>query len=157
VWRARSLKSNWTGFERWWYSPEVQQYVRLEYKYGAGETASRVLMRYHLAELREMSPAGVAPTAAKSATSTEHNQDVVPEARAASPMRLIATRIATPVMPPLGPLTEMAIAEPGPENPPVQVATASADQLVAIPIPKPKMLVSTQTPRAKRRRTNKGH
>ncbi len=28
VWRARSLKSNWTGFERWWYSPEAQHYVQ---------------------------------------------------------------------------------------------------------------------------------
>jgi hypothetical protein len=154
VWRARSLKSNWTGFERWWYSPETQQYVRLEYKYGAGATASRVLMRYHLGESGEMSPAGVAPTAAKSGSSTEHNQDVVPEAPAASAMRLIATRTATAVMPPPAPLTEMAITEAGPENPPV--ATASTDQPVAIPVPKPKMIASTQTPKAKRRRTNKG-
>ena len=70
VWRARSLKSNWTGFERWWYSPDVQQYVRLEYKYGAGDTASRVLMRYHLAEPGENLPENVGPTAAKSASST---------------------------------------------------------------------------------------
>ena len=157
VWRARSLKSNWTGFERWWYSPEVQQYVRLEYKYGAGATASRVLMRYHLEELREMSPAGVAPTAAKSENSTEHNQDVVPEAPAASAMRLIATRTAPPAMPLPAPLTEMAITEAAPENSPVQVATALADQPVAIPVPKPKIIASTQTPKARRRRTNKGH
>lgn len=49
VWRERSLRSNWTGFERWWYSPETQQYVRMEYKYGDQEPASRVLMRYRLA------------------------------------------------------------------------------------------------------------
>lgn len=157
VWRARSLKSNWTGFERWWYSPEVQQYVRLEYKYGTGATASRVLMRYHLAELRELSPANVAPTAANSGSSAERNQDVVPEAPAASAVRLIATRAAIPVMLSPGPLTEMAITETGPENPPVQVATALADKPVAIPVPKPKMIASTQTPKAKRRRTNKGH
>lgn len=48
VWRSRSLKSDWTGFERWWYSPEAQTYVRLEYKYGPTPTASRVLMRYSL-------------------------------------------------------------------------------------------------------------
>ena len=155
VWRARSLKSNWTGFERWWYSPEVQQYVRLEYKYGAGATASRVLMRYHPAELREMSPDSVAPTAAKSGSSTEYNQDVVQGTPAASAMRLIATRTATPVMLPPPPLTEMAITEPEPENPPVQITTASADQPVAIPVPKPKIIASTQT-KAKRRRTNKG-
>src|SRR5437868_6370063 len=75
VWRARSLKSNWTGFERWWYSPEVQQYVRLEYKYGAGATASRVLMRYHLPGPGETSPVSVGPTAAKSGSSTERDQD----------------------------------------------------------------------------------
>jgi len=46
VWRSRSLKGNWTGFERWWYSPEAQLYVRMEYKYGTMQTASRVLMRY---------------------------------------------------------------------------------------------------------------
>jgi len=46
VWRARSLKGNWTGFERWWYSPEAQLYVSLEYKYGSMPTASRVLMQY---------------------------------------------------------------------------------------------------------------
>jgi len=46
VWRARSLKGNWTGFERWWYSPEAQLYVRMEYKYGMMQTASRVLMHY---------------------------------------------------------------------------------------------------------------
>jgi hypothetical protein len=54
VWRARSLKGNWTGFERWWYSPEAQLYVRMEYKYGAMATASRVLMRYHLGQPDEV-------------------------------------------------------------------------------------------------------
>jgi cell division septation protein DedD len=46
VWRTRSLKTNWTGFERWWYSPDVQHYVRLEYKYGETPAASRVLLSY---------------------------------------------------------------------------------------------------------------
>ena len=46
VWRSRSLKGDWTGFERWWYSPEAQLYVRMEYKYGNIPTASRVLMQY---------------------------------------------------------------------------------------------------------------
>jgi hypothetical protein len=48
VWRTRSLRSDWTGFERWWYSPQTQNYVRLEYKYGAEKSGSRVLMRYKL-------------------------------------------------------------------------------------------------------------
>ncbi|HEY4265621.1 MAG TPA: hypothetical protein VGM72_09900 [Micropepsaceae bacterium] len=56
VWRARSLKGDWTGFERWWYSPEAQLYVRMEYKYGAMATMSRVLMRYHLARAEEPAP-----------------------------------------------------------------------------------------------------
>lgn len=49
VWRTRSLRSDWTGFERWWYSPEAQNYVRMEFKYGPGPDGSRVLMNYHLA------------------------------------------------------------------------------------------------------------
>lgn len=48
VWRTRSLRSDWTGFERWWYSPQAQNFVRMEYKYGAEPLGSRVLMRYHL-------------------------------------------------------------------------------------------------------------
>ena len=45
VMRTRSLNNDWTGFERWWYSPEVRNYVRLEFKYGA-TTGSRVLLGY---------------------------------------------------------------------------------------------------------------
>jgi hypothetical protein len=155
VWRARSLKSNWTGFERWWYSPETQQYVRLEYKYGAGATASRVLMRYHLAEPGEVSPASVGPTAAKSGSSAERDQDVAPGIHAPSAMKLVDTRMQTPAVPSPLALTEMGIAEPMSEDPLVQIATVSTDQPVAIPVPKPKIIASTQTPKgkAKRRKT----
>jgi hypothetical protein len=48
VMRTRSLTDDWTGFERWWYSPQVKSYVRLEYQYGR-ETGSRVLTQYALA------------------------------------------------------------------------------------------------------------
>jgi hypothetical protein len=48
VMRTRSLTDDWTGFERWWYSPEVKNYVRMEYQYGK-ETGSRVLTQYALA------------------------------------------------------------------------------------------------------------
>jgi hypothetical protein len=48
VMRTRSLKSNWMGFERWWYSPDVQHFVRMEYKYGSSPEGSRVLMSYNL-------------------------------------------------------------------------------------------------------------
>jgi len=49
VWRTRSLRSDWTGFERWWYSPEAQNYVRMEFKSGSEADGSRVLMNYRLA------------------------------------------------------------------------------------------------------------
>jgi len=49
VWRTRSLRSDWIGFERWWYSPDAQNYVRMEYKYGSESDGSRVLMNYRLA------------------------------------------------------------------------------------------------------------
>lgn len=49
VMRTRSLKTDWTAFERWWYSDKVQNYVRLEYRYGPHPAGSRVLMSYQLA------------------------------------------------------------------------------------------------------------
>lgn len=50
VMRTRSLADDWTGFERWWYSPEVRNYVRMEYRYGPDVSGSRVLMSYRLAD-----------------------------------------------------------------------------------------------------------
>jgi len=49
VMRTRSQKTDWTGFERWWYSDEVQNYVRMEYRYGNTPEGSRVLMDFELA------------------------------------------------------------------------------------------------------------
>ena len=46
VWDTRSQRSNWSGYEKWWYSPEVSNYVRLEYRYGKAPNLSRVLMTY---------------------------------------------------------------------------------------------------------------
>ena len=46
VWDTRSQKSNWSGYEKWWYSPKVSNYVRLEYRYGKAPNLSRVLMSY---------------------------------------------------------------------------------------------------------------
>jgi len=63
VWRTRSLRSDWTGFERWWYSPLAQNYVRMEYKYGSEPLSSRVLMRYSLAGAPSAAPAALAPAA----------------------------------------------------------------------------------------------
>jgi hypothetical protein len=50
VMRTRSLQSNWVGSERWWYSPDVKHYVRLEYRYGTEPAGARVLRSYHLAK-----------------------------------------------------------------------------------------------------------
>ncbi|MEI8394245.1 MAG: hypothetical protein WCF85_05875 [Rhodospirillaceae bacterium] len=46
VMRTRSLTSNWTGYERWWYAPAVKNYVRMEYKYGQSPEGARVLLSY---------------------------------------------------------------------------------------------------------------
>lgn len=63
VWRTRSMRSDWTGFERWWYSPEARNYVRIEFKYGPGPESSRVLMRYDLAPATPVPVAYAAPEA----------------------------------------------------------------------------------------------
>jgi hypothetical protein len=49
VMRTRSLTSDWTGYERWWYAPAVRNYVRMEYKYGQFPDGSRVLQSFRLA------------------------------------------------------------------------------------------------------------
>jgi len=63
VWRTRSLRSDWTGFERWWYSPQAQNYVRMEFKYGPEPDGSRVLMNYHLASSTAPVASTVTPNA----------------------------------------------------------------------------------------------
>ncbi len=44
VMRKRSLTSDWTAYERWWYAPATKNYVRMEYRYGDTPEGSRVLM-----------------------------------------------------------------------------------------------------------------
>lgn len=44
-----SLKSNWLGIEKWFYSPQARNFIRMEYQYGQAPRGSRVLVRYHLA------------------------------------------------------------------------------------------------------------
>jgi hypothetical protein len=71
VWRTRSLRSDWTGFERWWYSPDAQNYVRMEFKYGSESDGSRVLMNYRLAASSTpvaANPPSPAPASAASAS-----------------------------------------------------------------------------------------
>ena len=48
VMRTRNLSDGWTGFERWWFSPQAQNFVRMEYRYGSTQEGSRVLTRYRL-------------------------------------------------------------------------------------------------------------
>jgi len=48
VWRSDGLDSNWRGYERWYYSPAVRNYVRMEYKYGEAPDGSRVLMSFNV-------------------------------------------------------------------------------------------------------------
>ena len=46
--RTRNTEDGWTGFERWWFSPRAQNYVRMEYRYGNNPAGSRVLTEYHV-------------------------------------------------------------------------------------------------------------
>ena len=48
AWRTQSVKSEWQGYERWWYNPQIKHYVRMEYQYGDTPPASRVLTRYNV-------------------------------------------------------------------------------------------------------------
>ncbi|MGB0684163.1 MAG: hypothetical protein ACPGOV_15765 [Magnetovibrionaceae bacterium] len=48
VMRTEGVDSNWRGYERWFYSPQVNSYVRMEYKYGEAPDGSRVLMKYSM-------------------------------------------------------------------------------------------------------------
>ena len=49
VMRTRNLADGWTGFERWWFSPKVGNFVRMEYRYGSTPPGSRVLTLFRLA------------------------------------------------------------------------------------------------------------
>ncbi len=44
--RTRGVDSGWTGYEKWWYSPEIKNYVRLQYRYGNAPAGVRVLKEY---------------------------------------------------------------------------------------------------------------
>jgi hypothetical protein len=112
VWRSRSLRSDWTGFERWWYSPQAQNYVRMEYKYGPDAEGSRVLMRYQI---------GAQAADNKSAENRPTENKVDTQAAAQAPAK-----------------TEVAIQAPMPPAPeyiaPVQPA-ADADARVPVVLP----------------------
>lgn len=46
--RTRNVKTEWTGYEKLWYAPQVRNYVRMEYRYGLAPAGSRVLMAFSL-------------------------------------------------------------------------------------------------------------
>lgn len=91
VWRTRSLRSDWTGFERWWYSPDAQNYVRMEFKYGSEADGSRVLMSYRLA-------AASTPVAANLPSPAPGPASAVPQPAAPEPAA--APMPSKPIVPP---------------------------------------------------------
>ncbi len=119
VWRTRSLRSDWTGFERWWYSPQAQHYVRLEYQYGQDNSGSRVLMRYKpaAAALVPSSAPSSTPDAPQPGRNTVQKeikpQDAVAKDRMAAPIAVapakaaelqpVARPVPAPVVPPVAP------------------------------------------------------
>jgi len=46
IWKTNSTTSHWVGYEKWWYSPEVGNFVRMEYRYGRPPGSSRVLLSF---------------------------------------------------------------------------------------------------------------
>ncbi len=60
--RTRNTQDGWTGFERWWFSPQAQNFVRMEYRYGSNPSGSRVLTDYHVGPvpLGRLASAGMA-------------------------------------------------------------------------------------------------
>ncbi|NGZ28312.1 MAG: hypothetical protein G8345_15645 [Magnetococcales bacterium] len=48
VWQTQNTAGSWSGYEKWWYSPLVRHYVRMEYRYGDMQPMSRVLEKYEL-------------------------------------------------------------------------------------------------------------
>ncbi len=142
VWRTRSLRSDWTGFERWWYSPDAQNYVRMEYKYGPESDGSRVLMNYRLAvtpvaaNLPSAAPAPPVAAPEPVAAPLPSNPVVLPK-----PALVAAPSISPP---------ELKIAETKiallPVKDKVQSAAASENETVAKPSDKPALEPVKVTP-----------
>jgi hypothetical protein len=144
VWRARSLKSDWTGFERWWYSPQTQQYVRLEYKYGNAPTASRVLMRYHLSD----------GTGAVAKSANVQLPEIAPLLRRHLPVAELAPIALSPAIfsavEPL-PLPGMQMTGADAETPDIKIASAAAMQSAEAKSARPAQTVKTKAKRHKAR------
>ena len=121
VWRTRSLRSDWIGFERWWYSPDAQNYVRMEYKYGSESDGSRVLMNYRLAgastPLAANLPAPAPVSAVPQPAAPEPAAAPIPSKPIVSPKSAaVAALVPTTITPPApvlvaAPLISPAVAE----------------------------------------------
>jgi hypothetical protein len=97
VWRSRSLRSDWTGFERWWYSPQAQNYVRMEYKYGPDSEGSRVLMRYQIgAQAAANTPATQIPVPPQAESAITAAAEPAPIISAPPPAEAAPAPMATP-------------------------------------------------------------
>ncbi|MBV9549433.1 MAG: SPOR domain-containing protein [Alphaproteobacteria bacterium] len=136
VWRTRSLRSDWTGFERWWYSPQAQNYVRLEYKYGNSDEGSRVLMRYSLGQEIAAAPPA-APQVQTAAPQVQAEPVKAPELAAVVPAppppveREAMPAPAPPPSPPAAPdRTEAAEAPPAAAK--AESATVNAPEVAAV-------------------------
>lgn len=171
VWRTRSMKSDWTGFERWWYSPQAQNYVRVEYKYGPEEGGSRVLMRYNLAGMQPVAaiaaPAGrqdggppvpsitssppVPKAASTAATPAPESPAPVPEkprihAALAPTAKLTPSDISDLAQVDITPVKHMPVATPIPESAPTQNA--------ALPEATPESVKTAETQSASKPRSS---
>ena len=62
--RTRNTEDGWTGFERWWFSPQSQNFVRMEYRYGNNPVGSRVLTEYRVGPTPLGTLASAAPAVA---------------------------------------------------------------------------------------------
>jgi hypothetical protein len=138
VFRTRSLQSNWTGFERWWYSPEAQNYVRMEYKYGPTTTSSRVLMRYSVpAAAPAIAVPAMEPATPPAAAAAPVPAPVIaPSAAAPAPQRASPSSAVVPAaaptpnasVPAVSPAPSVPSLSPGPPPrtviapPPVEIA-----------------------------------
>ena len=130
VWRTRSLRSDWTGYERWWYSPQVHNYVRMEFKYGPEPDGSRVLMRYRLGPA-EPAPVSAAPQplAPAAASSSSLAPAPIVSAKVLPPPEQPAVVPAPPITPP-SPAPAERHSKALPAVPPLAVAEKSVPALV---------------------------
>lgn len=122
VMRTRNPETGWTGFERWWYAPDVRHYVRLEYRYGEGPVASRVLHTFRAGVARQVvqlqkptalnqaDPAAASPGAPASSAPPAASHG--PKAIAPAGISAASAEVAPPPFPPPMALSDTPYAAP---------------------------------------------